>query len=243
MTGRGFARRITLSNLHLFCPLLGNEKVPEESSDAGFPDRSHEKTPINPEIAQAEALFQGAPIRTGVRFKYAKTHKQNRSSRGVREERAERATLPDRPEVLLMRVRPRRNGTQLQVSMIVHTSFMKGASRIVSASNGKDRTIGFDYIRRGDNKVKNLARFEAPELEGKKEPIARFTWVADEHDQNKKVLQYEILDGKDPQGKSVLEYLESGMGTKPNTNLANLSSTETVLSKPDRRRAQWYRLE
>jgi HKD family nuclease len=136
-------------------------------------------------------------------------------------------------ETLLMRVRKRRNGNQLQISMLIHGSFMRSAASVVSAS-GVQKEIGYNEA----HGVKNTARFEAPEMKAMKNPVAQFTWS-----KNKKVLQYQIFDAdKGGKGSKILKQLKDGIQTPPTTNLAKLSHTETVVSKSNLAIAQWYRL-
>lgn len=145
-------------------------------------------------------------------------------------------------EVLLMRVRPRRNGNQVQISMrILEVSFMNGAEEVVSV-DGSVRPIGYNLARG----VRNTARFEAPEMRGMQNPVARFQWVnggGAGHEPNR-VLQYEIFDAEnDVEGRTVLRKLEDGIANPPLTNLEELSQEETVLSTRIRASAQWYRLD
>ena len=149
-------------------------------------------------------------------------------------------------DVLLMRVRPRRTGSQLQISMVVRESpFMKSAQEVVSV-RGFRRKIGYDYVQREGVKKKNTARFEAPEMEGVKNPVARFQWVdaADSGGGAHKVLQYEIFDAdiSSDEGSRIFEKLKEGIATPPVTDLAQMSHEGTVLSKKDIKKAQWYRL-
>jgi hypothetical protein len=149
--------------------------------------------------------------------------------------------------VLLMRVRPRRTGTQLQISMRVHQApFMNSAAEVVSAADGSRRGIGYDYITRNGTRVPNLARFEAPELDGMTNPVARFRWVdvGPAGGQADRVLQYEIFDtDSGGVGAEIFERLEEGIAMPPETDLDRLSRDETVLSKSDQQSAQWYRLD
>jgi hypothetical protein len=158
--------------------------------------------------------------------------------------------LPSAPgvgEVLLMRVRPRRDGTQLQVSMtVLRAPFMNGAEEVVSAANGSRRGIGYDHVTRNGIRAPNLARFEAPELEGMTNPVARFQWVnaGNSGREADRVLQYEIFDADTGgEGARIFRKLEQGIATPPVTNLEQLSREGTVLSKSDRVSAQWYRLD
>lgn len=159
---------------------------------------------------------------------------------GVREPRVSQSALG---EVLLMRVRPRRNGKQVQISMkVLEAAFMRGAEEVVSI-DGSRREIGYNRARG----IPNTARFEAPEMMGMTNPVARFQWVYGEgpgQPQAAKVLQYEILDADvSEEGARIHRILEDGIATPPITKMAALSQEQTVLSKSDRASAQWYRLE
>lgn len=146
----------------------------------------------------------------------------------------------DLEEVLLMRVRPRRNGQQLQISMAVHNaSFMDGATEVVSP-NGLTRPVGYNMARG----VRNTARFEAPEMIGMTDPVARFRRVGQSGHGGANILQYEIFDAAaGGEGAAILRRLEEGITRPAKTNLSELSRDETVLSKPNRAIAQWYRLD
>lgn len=145
-------------------------------------------------------------------------------------------------DVLLMRVRPRRNGNQIQISMkILEASFMHGVEQVVS-KGGTIRQIGYN-LARGN---RNTARFEAPEMKDMNNPVARFQWVnlSPPRKKSKIVLQYEIIDAeKSEEGKAILKKLEEGITTPPITKLEELSQEETVLSTTKRSSAQWYRLD
>jgi len=150
-------------------------------------------------------------------------------------------------EVLLMRVRPRRGGgTQLQISMRVHQgSFMNSVAEVVSAIDGSPRAIGYDRTRRRGRRVANQARFEAPEMAGMTNPVARFRWVeaAEPNNLERRQLQYEIFDAdSDDEGRQILTELRATISSPPVTNLQELSRTTTVVSKSNLAIAQWYRL-
>jgi len=150
-------------------------------------------------------------------------------------------------ESLLMRVRPRRDGTQLQISMTIHrAAFMNHVDYVISSADGNRRPIGYDYVNRKGERVVNLARFEAPEMEDMSNPVARFQWIeVDNNDGNaERVLQYEIFDAdRGGEGANIYAKLAEGISTPPVTNLQLLSRELTVLSKSNRAIAQWYRLE
>lgn len=144
-------------------------------------------------------------------------------------------------EVLLMRIRPRRDGNQVQISMrILEASFMHGAEEVVSV-DGYSRQIGYN-IARG---VRNTARFEAPEMRGMSNPVARFQWANARHGEHgDRVLQYEIFDAdNDTEGQAILTKLLEGMTSPPIIKLEELSQGETVLSIGNESSAQWYRLD
>lgn len=145
-------------------------------------------------------------------------------------------------EVLLMRVRPRRDGNQVQISMkILEASFMNGVEEVVSV-DGAVRRIGYNMARG----VRNTARFEAPEMRDMQNPVARFQWVNAGRPgrEPNRVLQYEIFDAEsEVEGRTILNKLEDGIAAHPLTNLEELSQEETVLSIGNRASAQWYRLD
>lgn len=118
---------------------------------------------------------------------------------------------------------------------------MNGVEEVVSV-DGSIRHIGYNMARR----VRNTARFEAPEMRGMQSPVARFQWVNSRHPEreSKRVLQYEIFDAEaDAEGRAILEKLAGGISTPPLTKLEDLSQEETVLSTANRVHAQWYRLD
>ncbi len=121
---------------------------------------------------------------------------------------------------------------------------MREAPAVRAASNGALKQIGFDYVNQGGVRKVNLARFEAPELRGMSQPVARFRWIPDDGAAAGEVLQYEIFDAANSlEGEEILSLLEAGIGDMPNTALNDLSEVETVLSKRERQIAQWYRLQ
>jgi hypothetical protein len=257
--GEGFARLVTIANLDSFAPLLKTRRAVEGEGEAGSEEANEQSTDVanqnpgaDPELAAAEALFGGKSIKTGVRFSRA-THGASRPSR-LRADRGPdlgKGTIADGEEVLLMRVRPRRDGTQLQISMIVHNSpFMHRATKVFSANDNLSRPIGYDHVNTAKKSAarterRNTARFEAPELDGVANPVARFRWVDvdDAMGITHRILQYEIFDADEsPTGRRLLQELEEGIATPPTTDLNGLSREETVLSKRDPEIAQWYRL-
>lgn len=154
-------------------------------------------------------------------------------------------------EVLLMRIKPRRNGGQVQISMdILDASFMHGAKEVVLV-DGTRRKIGYNLVTAVVNgkevKKKNTARFEAPEMKKMKNPVALFRRApvkSGESPESDAALLFEVFDAAvGAEGRKILRKLEEGISTPPNTALRKLSRLETVLSKPDRDSAQWYRLD
>ena len=265
--GQGFARRVTLANLTSFAPLLKNrtgagqaEGTTETSTDTELTsDTANVGITSDPELAAAEALFRGESVRTGIRhsrparrrseedIRRGRVGGRSMSSGSAEARSGSAAVRSGSAEVLLMRVRPRRNGRQLQISMRVHQSpFMKTVNEVVSAADGTRRRIGYDHVRKSGGKAPNLARFEAPEMDGMTNPVARFRWVdvGNSESADDMILQYEIFDAdKSSQGARILEKLRKGIARAPATDLTRLSQEETVLSKSDRKSAQWYRLE
>jgi hypothetical protein len=152
------------------------------------------------------------------------------------------ATNGTSDEVLLMRVRPRRDGKQIQISLKIHEGhFLSGVRQVIS-TDGSVRDVGYNMARGKPN----TARFEASEMQGMTNPVVRFRWVLVEREKNqsRKALQFEVFDAyKSIEGAEILRRLEEGVGTPPVTNLGSLSREETVLSKPNRDIAQWYRLD
>lgn len=169
-------------------------------------------------------------------------HRPGRLPAGGQRTSVGRTTGSALGEVLLMRVRPRRNGNQVQISMrILEASFMHGAEEVVSV-DGSTRQIGYN-IARG---VRNTARFEAPEMRGMENPVARFQWVNSRGSDrgSNRVLQYEIFDAKNQtEGRTILRKLMEGMVSPPVTRLEELSQGETVISTATQANAQWYRLD
>lgn len=140
---------------------------------------------------------------------------------------------------LLMRVRPRRDGTQLQISMRIYPIFFKDAKHVISLETGQRQKIGVSMRDSPNGRIPNTARFEAPELEGVRNPIALFKWV----EESPKVLTYQIFDADDnADGARLYKKLYEGISRVPITHLESLSAEYTVLSKRDRDAAQWYRL-
>jgi hypothetical protein len=141
-----------------------------------------------------------------------------------------------------MRVRPRRNGNQIQISMrVLGGSFMKGAKEVV-LTDGSRKKIGSNAARGG----RNTERFEAPGLKDMTNPVARLRWIdaGDSESEADRYLQFELFDADDGgEGAEILRKLQDGIAKPPVTNLAQLSRGGTVLSKANRAKAQWYRLD
>jgi hypothetical protein len=259
--GEGFALRVTLGNLRSFAPLLKTKRVAEpeggtgtEGSNEQSTDAANQDVAEDPKLAAAEALFGGKSIKTGIRF--SRRPRRPSGSAGVAAGGGSGEGQPPSPasdEVLLMRVMPRRNGTQVQMSMkVLQSAFMNDTTEVLSAADGSRRRIGYDYVTRvkkgtkKKNRVKNTARFEAPELKSVKNPVVRFRWVdvGDSKGGVAKVLEYEVFDsGNSPEGKRILSKLKKGIATPPSIARGQLSQKETVLSIANRKHAQWYRLE
>lgn len=241
MIGKGFARRVTLEALSSFASLLGKRAILESSDVEVGSGENSSAADIDPAVRE---LFAGTPVKTGVSFRYDNSPESRRSDSPNRSRKPEIGEAKARPQVLLMRVRPRRSGTQVQISLVVHGhEFMNKANQVVSAHDGSVRPIGFDHVNRKGGRVKNLARFEAPELKGMEHPVARFSWREYPEDSGEMALHYKIFDAAtDAVGQQILTVLESGIGPKVNTDLRRLGLSETVLSKGNRQAAQWYRL-
>lgn len=150
-------------------------------------------------------------------------------------------------DVLLMRIKPRRNGQQVQISMPIHEQFMGSAERLLDSA-GEERGVGFNT--RSDqsnppNRVRNTARFEAPEMANMQDPVALFRWVnLGEAGSNDRRLQFEIFDAAtSAKGAEIRDFLEQGIQANPTTNVKQLNHDFTVVTKSDIAAAQWYRLD
>lgn len=141
-------------------------------------------------------------------------------------------------EALLMRVRKRRNGNQIQLSKVVlNGPFMRGATE-VTLTDGSTRRIGANAARG----VVNTERFEAPGMKDMTNPVARFRWVG--AGGSDRTLRLELFDAdRGGVGAEILKKLEEGIATPPVTNLSRVGQEQTVLSRSDRKIAQWYRLD
>jgi len=140
---------------------------------------------------------------------------------------------------LIMRVRPRRDGTQLQISMRIYPLFFNDVTDVVSAVSGQRQKIGISKRNSSRGRIPNTARFEAPELDGLQNPIAVFKWAGEASEE----LVYQIYDGNDNgEGARFYKRLREGINTTPETRLESLSKDYTVLSKSNIESAQWYRL-
>lgn len=199
--------------------------------------RERRKSQSRPASSQERPLFGRSSLSRG-----KSDHRPGNRSR------SKRAPRPTLGAVLLMRVRPRRNGGQFQISMkVLEASFMKGAKEVVSP-DGARRAIGYNLATRTGSAqtVKNTARFEAPEMMGMKNPVARFRWIdiGRSSGNPEKVLQYEIFDAaSSAEGVKILKSLQDGIVSPPVTNLEQLSQEQTVLSVREPSKAQWYRLD
>lgn len=151
-----------------------------------------------------------------------------------------KAASGEAQDVLLMKVRPRRNGRQVQISMGIHSgNFMNGAERVVDAA-GNTREIGFN-IARGH---RNTARFEAPEMAGMNNPVAIFRWVQrPERQDDAQELLVEIFDADDSRkGGEILRSLQDGLADRVVVDARRLNYDFTVVSKTDIDQAQWYKM-
>jgi HKD family nuclease len=153
---------------------------------------------------------------------------------------AAKPSVPSGDEVLLMRVRPRRTGGQLQISIPVHEGFMKSAKEVISLNDGSSRSIGYNYAR----EKRNTARFEAPEMLDMKSPVAQFQWL-DSPDGGGSKLHVRLFDAaKGGRGAEILKKLEEGIGTPPATlHRYDPGRDQTILSTADKESAQWYRMD
>lgn len=146
---------------------------------------------------------------------------------------------PPSANELIMRVRPRRDGTQLQISMRIYPLFFNDVTDVVSAVSGQRQKIGISKRDSSRGRIPNTARFEAPELDGLQNPIAVFKWAGEASEE----LVYQIYDANDNgEGASFYKRLREGISTTPETRLESLSKDYTVLSKSNIESAQWYRL-
>jgi hypothetical protein len=161
---------------------------------------------------------------------------------GVRGEMSRYGSASDSVEVLLMRVRKRRNGNQIQISKcVLNGPFMDEATE-VALTDGSRRRIGSNTARGN----KNTERFEAPGLRVMTNPVARFRWVnaGSASGGIGKYLLLELFDAdQGGEGAEILRKLKQGIGTPPLRNLKQLSRDETALSASSPENAQWYRLD
>ena len=159
-----------------------------------------------------------------------------------RGERSRYGSASDSEEVLLMRVRKRRNGNQIQISKcVLEGPFMDEATE-VALTDGSLRKIGSNTARGN----KNTERFEAPGLRDMTSPVARFRWVGHGGDSGGigKSLLLELFDAdQGGEGAKIFRKLKQGIGTPPLRNLKRLSRDETALSAASPENAQWYRLD
>ncbi len=191
--------------------------------------RKRRKSESAPRREKGERLFGRSTASSGT------THRMSPYSGSETHHPAQ----PDPSEALLMRVRPRRNGNQVQLSMAIHEgAFMNGVDHLVF-TDGTKRAIGYNMARGH----RNTARFEASELQGMANPVARFRWIDVEDTDNGKALLVELFDADThPEGTLILEALLDGITTPPITNMDQIGHGATVLSIANQERAQWYRL-
>jgi hypothetical protein len=248
--GEGFTRRVTLANLYSFAPLLKKRRAAGQGgvTDMGAEneqstDSANQGLAGDPELAAAEALFAGESIKTGIRYsRLTRGHPGPAGGTGGRGLGGGHTTSSGSEEVLLMRVRPRRNGNQVQISKrVLNGSFMNGATEVV-LTDGSRRQIGSNTARGG----RNTERFEAPGLGAMTNPVARLRWTdaGDSRSGTGPILRFELFDAASGgEGARIFRKLEDGIAEHPMTNLNQLSRERTVLSKRDRDSAQWYRLD
>ena len=125
-------------------------------------------------------------------------------------------------QTLLMRIRPARGGTQVQLPKKLRDSpFFKSAGTIVSAHSGQMHTINPARARG----MINTLKLEIPEAAGMHEPLLRFRWIAGS-------LQYEVFESTSPDGLTIKFELESGLVMRP---------PQTQASKSNLNVAQWWR--
>lgn len=245
--GQGFSVRVDLSNLHKFSPLLKPKAAEgtsagenEDNAAAGSDDTANESNSEDPALAEVENLFRGVPLRTGVKMRRTLKKKSSVPEAGETSPLKALDTIhTTQGEVLLVRVRPRRTGTQFQVSLAVHgpSGFMRDAKE-VAASDGSRRPVGFNRAR----KKINTARFEAPEMDGIKNPVARFHWA--HSSDSSPVLRYEIFDGDvDAEGIRIFRKLRAAITKPPLLDFKKIGRSVAVLSSREIDSAQWYMLE
>jgi hypothetical protein len=81
--GQGFARRVTGENLERLAPLLRRKSEIDSTESIGS-KTTEEKTPPDPELEAAEALFSGNPIKVSIPARFSeskKIRKRNRYSK------------------------------------------------------------------------------------------------------------------------------------------------------------------
>lgn len=217
-------KRLTLGFLDQLCEqgYVRTEKAIRDSR------KTETKSKSNP----SKPLFGRSETRT--------VKRDNESSGRVKS--SDDTAKPNSEDILLMRVRPRRNGKQFQISMKLLQGFMRDAEEVVSAVEGTSKRIGYSKRtnKKNGERKNNTARFECPEMANMKNPVARFQWVDTEG--NSKVLQYEVFDAdSNDEGAQIFEKLKEGIATPPERG-QELSREWTALSSLSIEKAQWYRL-
>jgi hypothetical protein len=253
--GQGFAKRITASSLSTYRALLAERTSSGRDADDGstLPSERHsgvadQAAGADPEIRKAEEQFRGNRFDTGVKlsvyalpaagYRYGAPFRE-KAIRAVRSQphEPEPANTSISPDSLYMRILPRRDGTQVQISMIVLDSTFFGNTTELVTADGGTRTIGFDKADRGITRVANNARFEAPEIGSMSTPVAQFYRDAEGR------LHFRAYDAdSDAVGRDIYSYLVEGVQTPALTNLRRLSTSTTVQSKGALASAQLYRL-
>lgn len=125
-------------------------------------------------------------------------------------------------QTLLMRIRPARGGTQVQLPKALRGSpFFRTAGAVVSAHDGEVRSIS-EARARG---IVNTLKFEVPEAKPMAEPLLRLRWVNGS-------LQYEAIEASSAVGRSIKAQLEAGFATTP---------PQTEATKSNHSIATWWR--
>jgi hypothetical protein len=129
--------------------------------------------------------------------------------------------------VLLMRVRPSRGGTQVQIPIPLRNSqFLTGIDAITSGHDRKRRVLSPTRPKRTQRKKVNTIKIEIPETRGIKTPVLRLERSAEG-------ITYFAYDADSRQGRPILDALQDGYDMVPR---------QTVLTKPsDLDRSTWYR--
>lgn len=167
----------------------------------------------------------------------------SRSSSSGRRSSTAVAVQSEGAQVLLWRLRKRRNGNQVQFPIqVLNGSFVRSANSVV-LMDGSRQPIGLNAAR---GRPGNTARFDVPGLRQMSNPVARLRWIEiDSSEANGDMaLQMEVFDADaDPEGAAIYKRLKDGITSPPVTNLRELSRDKTRLSKRSLEKAQWFRLD